>query len=330
MEIRKVQITGGATFMVTLPKEWAEAQKLQAGDPVEIHPQPSGALIVRPHRPAQPSRGVLALNDLKGEALKRAFISMYIAGYDIIEVQGARISSEQLQTIREVTRALVGLGIVDETSSSIVVQNLTHSAELATPKILERIFSISHGMFCDALSALAAYDLSLARNVTARDEDVDQLFLMISRQLRISLRDLLAEDRLKLSRLRLFEIHSVARQLERVADHAVKIAQVTTLLKERLPGKVAEALQRAGDPVAALLRETFEAFQERNAQRAADVMEKGAELEERLLPASRLLRDLEPQAAQWVGIAFDSVRRAKDYSINIAEMALNASVELPA
>ncbi|MCI2429598.1 phosphate uptake regulator PhoU [Candidatus Acetothermia bacterium] len=329
MEIRKVQITGGATFMVTLPKDWAEAQKLRAGDPLEIHRQPSGALIVQPHRPSKPSRGILELNGLSGIALKRAFISMYIAGYDIIEVQGERISSEQLQTIREVTRALLGLGVVDDTSQTIVVQNLTHSAELAPPKVLERIFSISHKMFGDALSALVEHNLGLARNVTARDEDIDQLFLMLSRQFRIALRDLLAEDQLGLSRLRLFEIHSVARQLERVADHAVKIARVTTSLKEKLPGKVAEALQRAGEPVAALLKETFEAFQERSAKRAACVMEKGAELEERLLPASRLLRDLEPHEAQFIGIAFDSVRRTKDYSINIAEMALNASVDLP-
>ncbi|MDW8141690.1 MAG: phosphate uptake regulator PhoU [Candidatus Bipolaricaulota bacterium] len=329
MEIRKVQITGGATFMVTLPKDWAEAQKLQAGTPVEIHQQPSGALILKLHRPSQPSRGILALNDLKGEALKRAFISVYIAGYDIIEVRGERISSEQLQTIREVTRALLGLRVVEDTSHSIVVQNVTDSGKLAPPEVLKDIFSISYKMFSDALEALVQHDLGLARHVTARDEEVDQLFLMLSRQLRIALKDLLAEDHLKLSRLQLFEIHSVARQLERVADHAVKIARVTTSLKEKLPSKVAEALQRAGAPVGALLQETFSAFQERSAKRAADVMERGEELEERLLPASRLLRDLDPHAAQFVGIAFDSVRRVKDYSINIAEMALNASVELP-
>ncbi|MCS6937097.1 MAG: phosphate uptake regulator PhoU [Candidatus Bipolaricaulota bacterium] len=328
MEIRKVQITGGATFMVTLPKDWAEAQKLQAGAPVEIHQQPSGALILKPHRPAQPSRGVLALNDLKGEALKRAFISVYIAGYDIIEVQGERISSEQLQTIREVTRALLGLRVVEDTSRSIVVQNVTDASKLAPPEVLDNIFSISHKMFSDALEALVNHDLGLARHVTARDEEVDQLFLVLSRQLRIALKDLLAEERLKLSRLRLFEIHSVARQLERVADHAVKIARVTTSLKEKLPHRVAEALQRGGQPVSALLKETFEAFQERSASRATRVMERGEELEERLLPAGRLLRDLDPHEAQFVGIAFDSVRRVKDYSINIAEMALNASVEL--
>ncbi|MCS7273892.1 MAG: phosphate uptake regulator PhoU, partial [Candidatus Bipolaricaulota bacterium] len=247
---------------------------------------------------------------------------------DIIEVQGERISSEQLQTIREVTRALLGLRVVEDTSRSIVVQNVTDASKLAPPEVLDNIFSISHKMFSDALEALVNHDLGLARHVTARDEEVDQLFLVLSRQLRIALKDLLAEERLKLSRLRLFEIHSVARQLERVADHAVKIARVTTSLKEKLPHRVAEALQRGGQPVSALLKETFEAFQERSASRATRVMERGEELEERLLPAGRLLRDLDPHEAQFVGIAFDSVRRVKDYSINIAEMALNASVEL--
>lgn len=329
MEIRKVQITGGATFMVTLPKEWAAAKGLQAGDPLEIHAHPSGILVLQPHRSVQPSRGILELNGQTGEALKRAFISMYVAGYDIIEVRGVRITSEQLQTIREVTRALIGLGILDESSESITVQNLANSTELAAPKILERIFSMAHGMFSDALRALLEHDAELARNVNARDENVDQLFLMLSRQFRIALRDVLAEEQLGLSRVQLFEVYTVARQLERVADHAVKLARFTASLKEQLPPRVTEALKRAGEPVTVLLKDTFEAFQARDPQQTGRVMEIGQEVEEKLLPTSRLLRDLEPQEAQFVGIAFDSIRRVKDYSINIAEAALNASVPLP-
>ena len=46
MEIRRVQVTGGASFVVTLPKEWAEGQKIKKNDPVGMMVQPDGTLLV--------------------------------------------------------------------------------------------------------------------------------------------------------------------------------------------------------------------------------------------------------------------------------------------
>jgi phosphate uptake regulator len=46
MDIRRVQVTGGASFVVTLPKEWAEAQNIKKNDPVGLIVQPDGTLLV--------------------------------------------------------------------------------------------------------------------------------------------------------------------------------------------------------------------------------------------------------------------------------------------
>ena len=42
MEIRRVQVTGGASFVVTLPKDWAEAQKIIKNDPIGLIAQADG------------------------------------------------------------------------------------------------------------------------------------------------------------------------------------------------------------------------------------------------------------------------------------------------
>lgn len=327
METRRVQITGGATFMVTLPKDWAEKQRLHAGAEIELHPHGSDLLILRPHRDAQPTRGVLTLDAKTGDALMRAFISIYVAGFDIIEVKGERITPDQRQTIRKVTQALIGPEIMEESRDSIVVHNLLNLSELSAPKTLDRIFLMGHDMFSDAVRAVAEHDAELARDIVARDEDVDRLYLMLYRQFRIVLSDLLAEE--AVSRVKLFDTHTVARQLERVADHAVKIAHVTTSLAAQPPHRVAEALRRSGDQVAALLRDSVDAFRAANPDRANDVIDTALGLEERLMKAVRLLWDLDPHGAQLIGIAFDSIRRVRDYSINIAETALNTAVPIP-
>jgi phosphate uptake regulator len=329
METRRVQITGGATFMVTLPKEWAEAQKLHAGAEIELHPHDPDLLILRPHRDSQPTRGILALNAKTGDALMRAFISMYVAGFDIIEVRGERITPEQRQTIRKITQALIGPEIMEESRDSIIIHNLLNLSELSAPKTLERIFLMVHDMFADAVRALADHDAELAHDIAARDEDVDRLYLMLYRQFRIVLRNLLAEEALGISRVKLFDIHTVARQLERIADHAVKIAHVTTLIKVAPPTKVAEALRKGGETVASLLQESVEAFRSPDPDLASQVIDKASGVEERLMKAVKLLWDLAPQEAQLIGIALDSIGRVKDYSVNIAETALNTAAPMP-
>lgn len=333
METRKVQITGGATFMVTLPKDWAEAQKLHAGAPVELHPHDPDLLIIRPSRDRQPTCGVLQIDHKAGDALMRAFISMYVAGFDIIKVRGERITPDQRQTIRKITQALIGPEIMEESRESMVIHNMLNLAELSAPKTLERIFLMAHGMLTDALRALIEHDAELARDIAARDEDVDRLYLMLSRQLRIALSDLLAEKTLGVTRVQLFDCHTVARQLERVADHAVKIANVTTSLEEKLPA--ADALRKVGEQVAALLADAVRALGIPALDRmpdpdlASQVIDGGPGIDERLMRAAKLLRDLDPQAALLIGIALDSIGRVKDYSINIAETALNAAAPMP-
>ncbi len=329
METRRVQITGGATFMVTLPKDWAEAQRLHAGAEIELHPHGPDLLILRPHRNSQPSRGVLQIDAKTGDTLMRAFISMYVAGFDIIEVRGERITPEQRQTIRRITQALIGPEIMEESRDSIVIHNLLNLVELSAPKTLDRIFLMVHDMFTDAVRALADHDAELAHDIAARDEDVDRLYLMLYRQFRIVLRDLLAEEALGISRVKLFDIHTVARQLERVADHAVKIAHVTTVIKASPPAKVAEALRKGGESVAGLMKESVEAFRLPDPDLASHVIDKASGVEERLMKAVKLLWDLAPQEAQLIGIAFDSIGRVKDYSVNIAETALNTAAPMP-
>ena len=54
-DIRRIQITGGSSYMITLPKEWAESSGLKKNDPVTLMPQADGSLAIFP-------------NNIKGDA----------------------------------------------------------------------------------------------------------------------------------------------------------------------------------------------------------------------------------------------------------------------
>ena len=46
MEIRKIQVTGGASFIVSLPKEWARSTNLQKNDKIGILIRSDNSLLL--------------------------------------------------------------------------------------------------------------------------------------------------------------------------------------------------------------------------------------------------------------------------------------------
>ncbi|ELY75364.1 phosphate uptake regulator PhoU, partial [Natrinema pallidum DSM 3751] len=45
METRKVQVTGGSTYTVSLPKTWATDNDVSAGTTVEFYPEDDALLL---------------------------------------------------------------------------------------------------------------------------------------------------------------------------------------------------------------------------------------------------------------------------------------------
>ena len=46
MELRRVQMTGGSSFVVTLPKDWITEMRIKKNDPVGLITHKDGTLVV--------------------------------------------------------------------------------------------------------------------------------------------------------------------------------------------------------------------------------------------------------------------------------------------
>jgi phosphate uptake regulator len=46
MDIRKVQVTGGSSYIITLPKDWIDKSHVKKNDPLGLISQPDGTLLV--------------------------------------------------------------------------------------------------------------------------------------------------------------------------------------------------------------------------------------------------------------------------------------------
>jgi phosphate uptake regulator len=331
METRKVQVTGGSTYTVSLPKEWATENGVSAGSVVEFYPEEDSLLLI-PKSESNRIEGELDISELEGEQLTRAVMTMYVSGFDVITLRANRITPEQRRGIREATQGLVGVEVLEETNDSIVLQDLLDSSELPINDAVTQMRLISASMLEDAVQALVENDDDLALDVLQRDDDVDRLWFAVARIFRTTLRSPLAAEELGVSREVCFDYHSSARQLERIADHAAKIAGLALDL-ETVDEGVASGLEALHDDASAVIETALDALFTDDSDRATELANETSAAVESIDQHAReiddLLRELEPHQAQSLGLIVDSLSRSADYGGNIAETALQKAAPSP-
>ncbi|MDY7081896.1 MAG: phosphate uptake regulator PhoU [Halobacteria archaeon] len=332
MEVRKVQVTGGSTFTISIPKNWARENDVDEGSELAMFPA-EGSMVVEPLGRGSKKEGSIDITGVEGGRLVRTVITMYVSGFDIIRFTADRITSEQRRTLREASQDLAGLEVIEETGEEVVFQDLLDSSEISVHRTVSRMRLIAENMFEDSVNAVVQDDDALSRDVVERDEDADRMFAMVSRMFRTSLRDARSEEELGITREECFDYHTAARQLERIADHATKIAEVAVELDEEVPEDIAEAIEEASEDAVGIVDDAMESLLEREDDEAIelanDVLDSVDGIDDSAKQIDQKLYDLDPQTANLLGLVVDSIGRTADYGANIAETALQSAAPKP-
>ena len=101
-EQRKLQVTGGSTFIISLPKEWATKNELKRGSSMMVREEEDGSLSIAPasfpKKEKQDEAYIKAsLND-NPEAVMRTAISAYLSGYNVLHIRAQGTKSTFLKT----------------------------------------------------------------------------------------------------------------------------------------------------------------------------------------------------------------------------------------
>ncbi len=325
---RRVQVTGGGTYLVTLPKEWADRMGVGQGSEMILIPNESGVMVVVPEGVRDRNRCTLVMTGRERVHLQRDIIARYIAGYDVIEVVGERIGPDGRRAVRDIAQSLVGVEVLGETQRAVTLHCVANVRDFPAPLTLHRILEIAGAMWDDAVAAFLTRDEELARDVEERDGDVDRLVLLVARQFGLLLRDLIVEEEVGMSKFQFLHYHTVADQLERVADHAVKVSHAAQTVAETPPARYADRARRMAESSQDVVREAVAAFTNRDVERANRVLaEKGAKatVTEWMQEAIRA----QQENALPLTLLHDSLLRCREHGFNIAETALDASVPAP-
>jgi phosphate uptake regulator len=237
MDVRKLQKVGGATFLVSLPKEWIDKNQLSKGDPVAIFETNDGTLIVDPKYTEREElkEKIIEIPDERegGFDLGREITAAYLFGYDAITVVSERnVSPAERDIMKKATQKLIGIEIVEETAKSISFQCLLSATALPLDKSLERTYRIAAQMHQDSITAFLEGDEKLSKLVIERDDDVDRLYFLTVRQLRAAVQDPKIAKKIGVSAIECLDYRVIAKSIEFLADLATDIADRTLKINE--------------------------------------------------------------------------------------------------
>jgi len=336
LEFRRVQVTGGNSFVVSLPKTWVNDVGLKPKDAVAVIVQPDSSLLIVPRkdiREASRSEAIIEVTTGSDrDAILRQFISYYLAGYDIIRISAGRADPSMRNSIREgIRRKLVGVEIIEESSTGILTQCLSGYVDIPLKKALERMSIIAGGMLSDAVSVLHSKGGGLGEEVVLRDDEVDRFYHFILRQLNIAVRDRSVIQEIGLSSPRdCLGYRLAAKSAERVADHAASIATQAETLQAFPEG----AVKKVQDMTAAakkVFETSINALLRLDAKLAEEAINKAKEvvrLEEKLSGEVLVPKMAGPQTAS-TKLMLEDIRRVAEYGSDISEITIDLTVKEP-
>ncbi|MDC8437814.1 MAG: phosphate uptake regulator PhoU [Candidatus Nitrosotenuis sp.] len=235
--IRRLQRIG-SSILVSLPKDWVEANKLDKSNEVELETN-ENTISITVNKAERPSKEVVISYPLPtDENIVADITGAYLLGYDVIRIKAkTTIPVEDREKIRNSMRRLVGMEIVEEDSSNINVQFLLDATTLNPAKILKRISSIALGMFNDLSLALISDDKSNIQTLSNRDDEVDRQYFLLVRLIRSTMIDSRLASTFRLENIDVLDYRMAANILETASDTLVEIANSvsnTTLSKSDL------------------------------------------------------------------------------------------------
>ena len=216
----------GSSILVSLPKEWVDANKLDKSAQVEIEITQNN-LSIRTQQSKRPSKEIEISYPLqKGEGIVPNITGAYLLGYDIIKIKGkSPISVTDRESIRASMRRLVGMEIVDEDATNISVQFLLDETSVNPQNILKRMSSIALGMFSDVVLSLESGDKTNLETISNRDAEINRQYFLLVRLIRSTIMDTRLAGIFNLENIDILDYRIAANTLEIAGDTVVELSK---------------------------------------------------------------------------------------------------------
>lgn len=349
---RKLQKTKGKTYTISLPKEWVKKMKLKRGTMLRILPENGSLSIIGPStkiREAPRQAPILITSDSTPEIILRMIDSAYLVGYDEILIETEEIALEpslRNQLITHFQTKLTGVTMVTDSSNKLELKVVSSFEELSMRFVLKKMWENIISLHRDAVKLLREVGrldnrtlLQKAETIRLRDNLIDSLHLHGIRLLKAAVDDRRIRAKIGLATGRdCLGNRLIIKSMERVGDHAAKICRNIKFLKKRIESEILRKIQEMSEFSIQVFSNAMKSFFDYIDQRpsafikANGVMDDAAKISgleddiDNLLFAEEERPELSAKELSTIKIIVESIRRAAEYSSDIAEIVLNLTI----
>jgi phosphate uptake regulator len=203
---------------------------------------------------------------------------------------------------------------------------------MPTIEVLKRMHMINKSMLSDLVRAFDEGNLDLARDVISREREIDRLYFLVVRQLKSAARYQEVSEKLGITHQRDgLGYRITVKSFERIADHLEGILQNYIKLAEIEKKPDVREFSELASMVLDVYDNAVSAMFNHDQKLVDKVFTEDKEIESQHLRLSNQLfeREKDVQSSLIQKRILDSISRISGYSTDIAEIAINMSVDVP-
>ncbi len=328
MEVRRVQITGGSSYVITLPKDWIIKSKIKKNDSLGLISQSDGTLLISPKMIDFQSKKfkIFKVNERTNHVfLLRQLVGAYIAGYNAIKIiSQKRIPSKISNSVRDFTQITIGQEVIEETDNSIILKDLLNPTEIPFSTTIKRMHIIVKNMHEDSINALMNGNKNISEEISFRDNDVDRLYWLVARQHNTILQNVNVAEKMGISIKMALAYFLISKKIERMGDHVVKIAQNVALIDESdLDENIKIKILAASNLALDIFNKSIGAFFRKDITESNNNIDYVKKLEKICEEINKLVLNQKSNVLISVGYIIESIRRFGEYTEDISETTIN-------
>jgi len=330
METRKVQLSGGSTYIVSIPKRWARKVGISSGSSLNIMEDRNGNLILSPGplTSRESVDGEIKLTGKEGpDAIMRRLVGAYVSGVtSLVVTSNGSIPPELARVVREFTRLVMGVEIVEERKDLIRLQDLIDPADFSLRTGLKRMAYITEKMVEDSLIGLKDPGNIMLDDVVLRDMEVDRINWLIHKEYNMLSMYPRMSEKANISTEDALNYMISSRLVERVADHAVSMARYMQMRESFEDPSLINAIHREGMKAKKIFTDSVVSLLSREMDLADRVIDDAREQSSSLQPLMKKVFKLPSDEAVILAYVLNSLERIGAYGADIGKITLNTYV----
>jgi len=326
-ESRRLQEVGHSTLTISIPVEHAKALGLKKGDSMIVREELDGTLRLIPVEKTQKTTSASIKVDAieSDELLARMIIGCYMLGYDSIELASKRgLRASQINNVTKTMRRLRGVEIVDSSENRMLVQSFMDPTKFPVDSLIKRLQLLVSRSLDDSVRALRGESPSVLNEVRRIQQEIDELYWLIVRQLLVALSNREISGKIGLEsplhtsgdRVSAKTIEEIGRIILEVTEETINFREAGSSVDTDVLGSVERLAHAAGDAFDATM-ESLLAPEIRTIQKAMEHIDSAVNLEREVTT-----QFVELEYPNLRGIISDFGQIARYCSI-IIEIALN-------